>query len=136
MLETSILSHLTNSALVVYALEFLKRTRWYRRFAAWLPIEEKKVHVCMSALGAAATGIGMHGAIEGSAVLGWHLSFTIPPLWVILHAAWDWGQQLALNQIVFALAVQQKQAAPVATVPIGDGATVTAPLTGKPLAGV
>lgn len=135
-MEVSLLSHLTNSALVVYLLQYLKGTPTYQRFAAWMPMADKKVHVLMSALGAGATSFGMHGAVEGNAALGWHLALTIPPLWMIFHTLWDLAQQLALNQIVFAIAVQQKEAAPVATVPIGLGATVTAPLADatKPLA--
>ncbi len=126
--EVSLLSHVTNSALVVYGLEWLKGTERYQRLCKAVPIADEKISVVMSGLGAWATAIGMHGAIEGSAALGWHLALTIPPLWVIFHAVWDWGQQFALNQIVFAIAVQQKKAAPVLTVPVAKDVTVTAPI--------
>src|ERR1700689_3815449 len=95
-MEVSLLSHLTNSAMIVYLLQYLKGTDWYRRFAAWMPMEEQKVHVLMSFIGAAATGMGMHGAVEGSSVAGWQIALTIPPLWVMLHALWDTAQQMAL----------------------------------------
>ncbi len=127
-MEVSLLSHVTNSALVVYALQYLKGTAWYQRFAAWLPMEERRVHVLMSAIGAAATGFGMHWAVDGSSIAGYTITLAIPPLWVLLHTIWDWAQQLALNQIIFAIAIQQKEAAPVATVPVGSGITVTAPV--------
>lgn len=132
-MEVSVLSHVTNAALVVYLLQYLKGTAWYRRCAAWLPIADKNVHVVMSAIGAAATSLGMHGAVTGSVADGWKVALAIPPLWVIAHAAWDWGQQFALNQLTFALAVQQKAAAPVVTVPVGHSdVTVTAPIKSIP----
>ena len=129
--EVSVLSHVTNSAIVVYGLQLLKGTTWYRRCADKLPIANAKIHVMVSALGAFATAVGMHGAVTGSATDGWKLALAIPPLWIVLHATWDWAQQMALNQIVFAVAVQQKEAAPALTVPVGN-ATVTAAIQDKP----
>lgn len=126
--EVSLLSHITNSAVVVYGLEWLKGTERYQKLCKAMPIADEKVSVFMSGLGAFVTALGMHGAIEGNAALGWHLALTIPPLWIVMHAAWDWAQQFALNQIVFAVAVQEKKAAPVLTVPIASDVTVTAPL--------
>lgn len=126
--EVSVLSHITNSALVVYLIQWLKGTARYQRFARWMPIAEGKVHVLMSALGAIGAGFGMHKTITGNWLDGWNVAFAIPPLWVMAHAAWDWSQQLALNQIVFAIAVQQKAAAPVVTVPVAKDVTLTAPM--------
>ncbi len=72
----------------------------------------------------------MHGAVTGTADAGWQVAVSIPPLGVLCHGIWDWGQQLALNQILFALAVQQKAAAPVVSVPVakapGGDVVVTA----------
>lgn len=131
-MEVSVLSHVTNSALVVYILQYLKGTQLYKRFCAWMPIADKNVHVLMSALGAAGTALGMHGAVKGGSVDGWTLTLMIPPLWVVAHAAWDWAQQFALNQIIFAIAVQQKAAAPVITAEVAPKVTVTAPIEAKP----
>jgi hypothetical protein len=125
-MEVSALSHLTNSALVVYGLEFLKGTVWYRRLSQALPMAESKVHLLMSAIGAFMTAVGMHGAVSGDSLAGWQLTLAVPPLWILLHAAWDWSQQMALNQIVFALAVQQKAAAPVVTAQVTPKLSVTA----------
>lgn len=129
MTETSTLSHLTNAAIVVYALQYLKGTASYRHFAAWLPVADEKVHVLMSLVGAVGTGLGMHLATDGSADAGWKLALTVPPLWVMAHAVWDVARQFALNQLTFAIAVQQKAAAPVVTVPTATkDVTITAPL--------
>ncbi len=126
-METSILSHLTNSALVVYGLQFLKGTTSYRKFAAAMPMADNKVHVLMSALGAFGTAAGMHGAVGGSSLAGWTLTLAIPPLWVVFHGLWDWAQQFALNQIMYSIAVQQKAAAPVVTAQVTPEVSVTTP---------
>ncbi len=131
--EVSVLSHVTNSALVVYSLQFLKGTQTYRRFAEWMPMAEHRVHVLMSALGALGTAAGMHGAVVGSVGDGWQLTLAIPPLWVIGHAIWDWAQQFALNQLVFAVAVQQHAAAPVLTEQVTPKVAITTPLETAPI---
>lgn len=131
-METSVLSHVTNSVLVVYVLQWLKGTATYRRFASALPVADTKVHVLMSALGAAGSALGMHGTAKGSYAEGWTLVLAIPPLWILAHAAWDLGQQMALNQLIFAITVQQKAAAPVATVQTNvPKVSVTVPLEEK-----
>ena len=127
-MEVSPLSHITNSAVVVYGLQYLKGTERYRRLAAWLPFADEKLHVLTSAIGALATGVGMHWAVTGNYTEGWKWAIVIPPLWVILHATWDWAQQLALQQILFALAVKEKAAAPVVTAQVTRDVSVTAPL--------
>lgn len=130
-MEVSVLSHLTNSAVVVYFIQWLRGTTRYRQAAAWLPIADGKVHFLVSALGALASGVGMHWAVDGNVSAGWHLALTIPPLWVIFHATWDWVQQLALNQLTFALAVQRKAAVPVATQQLTRDVSVTVPVDVK-----
>lgn len=127
-MEVSLLSHLTNSALVVYGLKWLRGTKRYQRCVSKLPLDNGTVHRLASLLGASASAIGMHGAVEGDASVGWHLALSIPPLWILLHSLWDIGQQFALNQLVFAIAVQEKSAAPVLTVPVAPDVTVTAAL--------
>ena len=131
-MEVSLLSHFTNSALIVYLIQWLKGTQRYQRFVTALPIADDRVHVLMSAIGAFATAVGMHGAVKGTSADGWVLTLAIPPLWVILHASWDWAQQMALNQLVFAIAVQRKEAAPVVTAKVTPSLTVTTPLEAKP----
>ncbi len=130
-METSLLSHVTNSALVVYLLQYLKGTEWYTRMAQNLPMAERRVHFLVSAIGAFAAALGMHWAVEGSSGAGWSITLAIPPLWALFHAAWDGAQQLALNQIVFAIAVQQKAAAPVLTQVVTPKVSVTTPLADK-----
>jgi hypothetical protein len=69
----------------------------------------------------------MHVAVEGNSDAGWHLMLSVPPLWVLAHALWDWAQQMSLNQIVFALAVQRKEAAPVVTTQVSPKASAAEP---------
>lgn len=129
MPETSLLSHLSNAALVVIALQYVRSTRLYQRFANWLPIANGKVHVIMAGLGGAATSLGMHGSAQGSVTKGWSILLTIPPLWLVLHAIWDWVNQCAIQWFAFKLAVNERAAAPVITVPLPHAdATITAPI--------
>lgn len=126
-MEVSPLSHITNSMVVVQAIKWLRGTARYQRFAAWMPMAEGKVHALMSAIGALASSVGMHAAMTGNVALGWTITLGIPPLWVVAHALWDWTEQFATNQIVFAIAAQQKAAAPVLTEKIAPGLSVTTP---------
>lgn len=132
-MEVSLLSHLTNSALVVYGIKWLRGTKLYQRCVAWLPFDNATVHRLASLIGASATAIGMHGAVEGTSAAGYTLTLMIPPLWIVAHTLWDIGQQFALNQLIFAVAVQEKAAAPVATVPtVIPDVTITTPLKDNP----
>ena len=127
-MEVSVLSHLTNSALVVLLLQWLKGTAGYQKFAAAMPIASKKVHVLLSVLGAGGSALGMHSAVAGSVGAGYVLTLSIPPLWAVFHAAWDWVQQIALNWLTYVIAVQQRAAAPVGTVQVSPSVAVTASL--------
>ncbi len=134
-MEVSWYSHLTNSVLVVTIINWLRGTKQYQQFADWLPVANGKVHVIMSLIGAAGTALGMHGAAEGSVGEGWKLVVMIPPLWVVLHAAWDVVQQAMGNQLVYWVALKAKQIEPMVTAPVHPGATpitVTEPLEKKP----
>ena len=126
--EGSFYSHLTNSAIVVAMIQWLKGTARYKRFAAWLPIADKKVHIIASMVGAGASSFGIHGAVTGSLLAGGVYSFTLPPLWVMLHAGWDWVSQVFLNWLTYVIAVQQRAAAPVATEQVIPKLAVTQPL--------
>ncbi len=127
-MEVSVLSHVTNSALVIWGLEYLKRKAWFQKLLGAVPVSNGKLYVLLSGIGAAIGTLGMHGAVEGNYVEGWKLALTIPPLWVILHAAWDLAQQMTLNQIGFAALVKQKAAAPVMTQAVTPKVSVTVPL--------
>jgi len=50
-----------------------------------MPIADNKVHLIVSALGAYASGLGMHWAVEGNMTAGWQLALTIPA--AVGHAA-------------------------------------------------
>ena len=125
MMEVSLLSHLTNSALVVYGLKWLRGTQKYQKCAAWLPVKDGTVHRLVSLLGASLSAIGMGWAVEGSSDAGYKFTLMIPPLLVLMHTLWGIALQFALNQLLFAIAVQEKAAAPVVTVPLPHEKDVT-----------
>lgn len=114
VMDGALISQLTSAAMVVYLLQFLKKTSWYARFATWLPIADAHVHRLVSVMGAFLSAVGVHVAFTGSAAAGWHIAATIPPLTVLLHAAWDWAQQFALNQLTYD-AVAQRAGSPTIT---------------------
>lgn len=106
-MDGALISQLTSAAIVVYLLQSLKRTGWYTRLAAWMPMKDEHVHRVVSAVGAFLSAEGVHIAFTGDAVAGWHLSATIPPAMVLLHAFWDWAQQFALNQLTYDAVAQR-----------------------------
>lgn len=106
-MEGAFISQLTSAAVVVYLLQFLKRTSWYPRFAAWLPMADAHVHRVVSVLGAFVSAVGVHIAFSGNAATGWQFAGTIPPLAVLAHACWDWAQQFALNQLTYDAVAQR-----------------------------
>lgn len=113
-MDGALLSQVTSASMVVYLLQFLKKTSWYPRFAAWLPIADAHVHRLVSIAGAFVSAVGVHIAFTGNATTGWQFAGTIPPLTVLLHAGWDWLQQFALNQLTYD-AVAQKAGVTVVT---------------------
>ncbi len=114
-MDGAIISQLTSAAIVVYLLQWLKKQDWYAKCVTAIPIDDPTVHRLVSALGAFLSAEGVHFAFTGSASAGWHLSATIPPAAVLLHAFWDWAQQFALNQLTYD-AVAQRAGGPKAGV--------------------
>lgn len=106
-MDSTFLSHLSSAAMVIYALQSLKRMGWYQRFAAWMPVDSAWVHRTVSVMGAFLTSVGLDLAIEGNAGVGWHLALTIPPLMTIGHALLDLGNQFALNQLGYDLVAKK-----------------------------
>ncbi len=133
LVDSQITNHLTSAMLIVYVLKWLRSTKLYQRCVGWLPISNGKIHVIVSGIGAFIAAVGIHGSISGNYSDGWKYAGTIPSLAVMWHMAVDWGTQMAFNQGVFAVAVQEKAAAPVVTVPVSvaPDVTVTAPIPKK-----
>jgi hypothetical protein len=127
VMDGAFISQLTSAAVVVYLLQFLKKTVWYQRFATRLPIADAHVHRVVSLLGAFISAIGVHIAFTGNAASGWQFAGTIPPLAVVLHSGWDLLQQFALNQLTYD-AVAQK----AGTAKGVDFLTTTRPSAGAP----
>ena len=107
MMDGSLISQITSAAMVVYLLQFLKKTAWYPRVAAWLPIADAHVHRLVSLFGAFISAVGVHVAFTGSAAAGWHFAGSIPPIAVLVHSLWDLAQQFALNQLTYDAVAQR-----------------------------
>lgn len=91
------LSQLTASAIVVYLIQTLKKSP----YVPWLTMESKRAARILSGLGAALSAFGVHAAMSGDASAGWSVTITIPSVVTLIHAGWDWVEQMALNQLVF-----------------------------------
>jgi hypothetical protein len=107
MMDGAVISQLTSAAIVVYLLQYLKKTAWYPKFAAAVPMDAAHVHRLVSAAGALLSAVGVHIAFTGDVATGWHFAGTIPPLHEIVHSAWDWAQQFALNQLTYDAVLQR-----------------------------
>lgn len=103
-----LISQITSSAIVVYAIHWLRSLPWARRFIAWLPFADATIHRLLSLVGAIIAALGIHIAFEGNAAIGWHFAGTIPPVVVMLHDAWHIANSYALNQLIYDGVVRQK----------------------------
>ncbi len=116
-------SQIVSSLLVVKFLEWLKTTGWYQNFATAMPMNNRRVHQIVSAVGAFISALGIHIAFQGTWHDGWHFAGTIPAGPELVQALWAWAQQFMLNQGIFDIVYKQF---PSATVTIGN-ASVTGP---------
>lgn len=98
-----LLSQLTSSAMVIYALQMIKKSSWF----PWLTAETKTLNRVVGFLGAGLTAVGIHFAFDVQAGV-----FVISGLTAagLLHGAWHWAQQYALQQLAYDAAVAQKGA--------------------------
>lgn len=96
-----LLSQLTSSAMVIYFLQTLKKSSWF----PWLTAETKTLNRLVGFLGAGLTAVGIHFAfdVQQGQLLITGLTFS-----GLLHGAWHWAQQYALQQLAYDAAVASK----------------------------
>ena len=91
----------TSAILIYFAQKYLKTLPGYARFVEAMPGAAKWAHRCVAAAGAVIAAVGVHISFEGNAAQGWHFSGTIPDVWTMAHAAWDWLKVYATNQWIY-----------------------------------
>ena len=92
-------AHLTTGAVVVYAIEALKKVGW----CPWIHADSGTASRIVSAICAAAIAFGIQAT--GDAGVGW--TITIPPLSVLLTGLYHWVEQFTTQQLVFDGIVQK-----------------------------
>ena len=99
-----IMTHLTTGAVVVYAIEWLKRWPQFR----WLSAARGAVNRTVSAIAAAGIAFGI--SATGDATTGW--TITIPSVTVLVGGVWEWVKQIMLQQVIYDGVVQKAGAKP------------------------
>lgn len=98
-METDITAHLTTGAVVVYVIEYLKRSQWFK----WLSADSATTNRIVSGLAAAAMAFGI--SATGSADTGWVIH--VPSLAVLMVGIWEWAKQYVLQQVLYDSVVQK-----------------------------
>lgn len=98
-MDSDVTAHVTTGAVVVYAIEWLKRAGWFR----WLTADSGTVNRVVSAIAAAAMAFGIHAT--GDASTGWVIH--VPSVAVLLAGVWEWATQFVIQQLIFDGVVQQ-----------------------------
>jgi hypothetical protein len=108
-------AHLTTGAVIVYALEWLKSSRWF----SWLTAETKTLNRAVSAIlaGAAAVGINWTYSQDGTLII------TGVTVTAILTGGYEWLKQFAVQQMLFDTVVTKPVMVitTTSTTPLTDG---------------
>lgn len=105
-----LLSQLTSAAIVVYALEALKRWAW----CSWLTVDTRRANQVAAAIGALAAAVGIHFAFDASAAAAGTYVITVSGLTFssFIHGAWHWINQWALQQLAYDATQSSRPPAP------------------------
>lgn len=105
---TDAMAHLTTGAVVVYAIEALKRAGWFR----WMHADSGTINRIVSGVAAAGMALGIQAT--GDASIGWVIH--VPSATVLLLGVWEWAKQFVLQQLIFD-GIVQKSGSSAAKVP-------------------
>lgn len=95
------MTHLTTGAVIVYAIEWLKRVPQLR----WITTDSGTVNRIVSAIAAAAVAFGI--SASGDASTGWTIH--IPAVSVLLAGGWEFVKQFTVQQLIWDGVVSQKR---------------------------
>lgn len=94
-------AYFTSVILIYFAQKWLKGRPAYATFVQMMPGAAKWAHRFVAAVGASIAAIGIHITFDGSASAGWAFHGTIPDVWTMLHAGWDWIEIFAGQQGIY-----------------------------------
>ncbi len=109
-----LLSQVTTSAIVIYALQWLKRTQW----VSWISQETPRLNRALMLVGSALGAVGIHFAFDAAKSADGTYVLTITGLTLanVLHGLWHWANQAALTQLAYDATLGNKPpAAPTIT---------------------
>lgn len=99
-LASIVLSTITSSALVVWIMQMLKKSRWFK----WVEEGRPVMNRCTAAVGALAGHLGItftwNAANHSLGIEGLYFA-------TILHFIWQWANQYALQEIIYQTAVNK-----------------------------
>lgn len=96
-----LLSQLTSSAVVIYAIELVKRSHWF----PWLTAETRTLNRVAAVIGSLIAAVGIHYSYDASAGA---LVITGLTTWGVAHGIWHWAQQYAITQLAYDAAIDNK----------------------------
>lgn len=104
-----LLSQVTSAAIVVYLLQWLKKTK----LVTFITVETTTLNRMIAAIGAAIAAFGIHWTYDAS-VAGGQLVITGLSFSALAHGAWHWANQFALQQLAYDAATSKAVASPPA----------------------
>lgn len=92
-MESDLTAHLTTGALIVYGIEWLKRSGW----CPWVRADTKRLNRVLSGVLAAIAAFGITWTYD-PAIGG---TITVPPLMALAASTWEWLKQVTAQQLVW-----------------------------------
>jgi hypothetical protein len=93
-LSSLVATQVTVSALIVYALEYLKKAKWF----PWLTMDTKSLNRLVGALLAALAAVGIHAEFNAQAGT---LLVTGLTAWGLMHAFFDLARSWVFQQVIY-----------------------------------
>ena len=105
-MDQEFLSQLTSAAVVVYALQWLKRSTLF----PWITMESERLNRLLAGVGAAISAAGVHFAFAVAENTSGTYVITISGLSLlnVLHGLWHVVNQFAIQQLAFDAVVKPK----------------------------
>ena len=103
-----LLSQVTSAALTIYVLKMIKQQAWYQALMPASASARKMVSRVLSGAGALVGAVGIHYAFHAVAGQDGTYVLTVSGLQLssVLHGAWHWANQMALQQTGYDLVVK------------------------------
>ena len=95
--DISVVTQLTNSAIIVYVVQQLKKFDW-------IPLiheNSTKINRLVALVLAGLNAMAVHWTTEGTFVNGQTIIITIPAASVLFHGLWGWAQSFITQELIY-----------------------------------